>query len=139
MGKYITLLGLMLASSMSYANTQGGFQGPSAQEVQVQSSELGGFKGPSRVQLTQVSQLKSLKEDTPVLLKGHILESLGNEEYTFQDKSGSVIIEVDHDDWNGVTVLPETEVLLEGEVEMERGELQVEIDRIQLTETSKLD
>lgn len=133
MKKIISLTALMLFSTATLADAQGGFQGSDAKQAVV--AQQGGFQGPSKVDLVTTAQLKDLKEDTPVILKGHILESLGNEEYTFQDKTGTVIIEVDHDDWNGVTVLPENEVILEGEVEVERGELQVEVDRIQLTQS----
>lgn len=126
---------IYLVTSLAFASfacaAQGGFQGPKADLSQ---NLQGGFKGPSKVSKYLVSDLKNMPEDSFVRLEGSILESLGNEEYRFQDQSGDLIIEVDHDDWNGLTVLPETPVIIEGEVEVERGELQVEVEHIQLSQ-----
>ena len=39
-------------------------------------------------------------------LRGNITERLSDDRYTFRDESGTVVVEIDHKRWNGVTVTP---------------------------------
>ncbi|NLS11696.1 NirD/YgiW/YdeI family stress tolerance protein [Vibrio sp. SM6] len=92
----------------------------------------GGFNGPFSG-ITTVSEAVQANDDTPVVLTGYLVKSLGNENYLFKDASGEVEIEIDDDLWRGVTVSPETKVILEGEVDNDFAEsLTVDVDRIRL-------
>ena len=89
----------------------------------------GGFKGPGPAKTTVAEAIK-LRDDSPVTLQGYIVERLGDERYTFKDTTGTVIIEIDDDNWGGLEVTPENEVVIEGEVEKKRSSVKIEVDRI---------
>lgn len=93
------------------------------------ASGKGGFKGPGPAKTTVAEAIK-LRDDSPVTLQGYIVERLGDERYTFKDTTGTVIIEIDDDDWGGLEVTPENEVVIEGEVEKKRSSVKIEVDRI---------
>lgn len=91
----------------------------------------GGFKGPGPNK-TSVEEAIKLRDDSPVTLKGYIVERLGDERYTFKDGTGTVVIEIDDEDWGGLEVTPEMEVIIEGEVEKSWSTVEIEVDRIRL-------
>lgn len=97
----------------------------------------GGFTGPvaGGDTLISVEQAKALKDDSPVKLQGNIVQKVGSEKYLFKDKSGSIEIEIDDEDWQGQEVGPEDTVLIEGEVD--KGWTSVEIDVERISKASK--
>ncbi len=88
----------------------------------------GGFAGPGIAPVPVAEALK-MKDDAPVVLTGRIEKSLGNEKYQFSDDTGTIVVEIDDDDWNGVTVRPENTVELRGEIDKELiGEPEVDVN-----------
>lgn len=77
------------------------------------------FKGPSNATPTTVAQALTMRDDSRVILKGHIVKSLGDEKYTFSDGTAEIIIEIDDKDWAGRTVTPENTIEISGEVDKE--------------------
>lgn len=102
--KKIALILLAICSVVSVASAQmnGGFEGPSASKNE-----------------TTVAEALKLKDEAYVTLTGKIVNSLGDEKYTFKDETGEVIIEIDDDDWHGVKVTPENTITINGEVDKE--------------------
>lgn len=94
----------------------------------------GGFKGPDNAQQVTVKEVADLPDDTQVKLSGHLVKSLGDEEYEFRDETGSLTVEIDNDVWNGLEVAPEQKVLLRGEVEQEWNHTELEVDQVTLVE-----
>ena len=93
----------------------------------------GGFVGPNVAggNMITVSQISNLRDDTNVMMQGRIINSLGDEKYTFMDDTGTITVEIDDDDWNGITITPETTVQIYGEVD--RGlfkKTKIEVDSI---------
>lgn len=78
----------------------------------------GGFQDPGLSVITVAEALKA-SDDTPVKLAGKIEKSLGDEKYLFKDPTGTVIIEIDDDDWRGVTATADSELIIEGEIDKE--------------------
>lgn len=95
-------------------------------------SQQGGFIGPSAVSVSTVKVALEAKDDTPVLLTGHIVAALGGEEYRFQDESGEIIIEIDSKDWNGVDATPDTKLIIQGEVDKEWTQTTIDVNAIKL-------
>ncbi|MCI6988439.1 MAG: NirD/YgiW/YdeI family stress tolerance protein [Campylobacter sp.] len=111
-------LSLAVASSMIFA--AGGFNGPSSQ---------GGFNGPGNV--TTVKEALSAKDDTKVILVGNITKSLGDENYEFKDATGTIVVEIDDDDWRGQNVGVNDTVRIIGEVDSELiGSNKIDVDSI---------
>lgn len=97
------LLVLVSVLAMAQAQTGGGFAGP----------------GANANAATTVKEALKLGDDSIVVLQGRIVASLGDEKYTFQDATGSVVVEIDDDDWRGITVTPETTLEIVGELDKE--------------------
>lgn len=109
-------LGVILAAGAAHA----GFVDESVTTV-----SKGGFVDGSEIIVT-TTQVKDMRDDTPVIVKGKIVKRTGDEKYMFQDDADTIIVEIDDDDWRGVTVTPEDIVILRGEVD--KGILTTEID-----------
>jgi len=78
----------------------------------------GGYIGNTdTAEITTVEQIKNLTDDTYVTMQGKITAKIGHEKYTFQDQTGSIKIEIDDDDWNGITVGKDDVVQIQGEVD----------------------
>ena len=77
------------------------------------------FNGPSAVANTPmtIKQALSLQDDSKVVLQGHIINSLGDEKYTFSDGTDQIVVEIDDEDWAGRKVTPENTVEIFGEVD----------------------
>ena len=79
-----------------------------------------------------VAKAKTLKDDTYVSLKGNILSKTGDEKYLFQDKTGTIEIEIDDDNWRGVEVGPNDTVIIEGEVDKDWNKVSIDVNSIKL-------
>ena len=92
----------------------------------------GGFQGPGLQPMSVADALK-LNDDTAVVLVGQIERSLGDEKYLFKDASGSVTVEIDNEDWRGLTVTPQDPVILNGEVDKAMfKDTKIDVDSIAL-------
>lgn len=82
---------------------------------------VGGFNGPRDPSISNmtVKQALDMRDDSIVVLTGKIVNSLGDEKYLFRDSTGDVIIEIDDEDWHGVTVSPENTIEIVGELDKE--------------------
>ena len=67
-----------------------------------------------------------MRDDVPVIVQGHIVQRMGDENYLFEDATGSITVEIDDDDWRGQTITPSDTVKLYGEVD--RGIFKTELD-----------
>lgn len=102
-----------------------------ASNANAQAQNLGGgFQGPTIASTTVADALK-FNDDTPVVLVGNIQKNLGNEKYQFADKTGTIVVEIDDEDWRGQVVKPENTVEIRGEIDKELlGTPEVDVDSI---------
>ena len=121
MKKDLILASLLLSSTTIFAE----FIGSNTQQKQTQ----GGFSGPS-ISKTTVKQAKTLKDDMPVVLEGNIIQHLGKDNYLFRDSTGEITIEIDHNNWNGVTVEPKDVVTIHGETDKDWNSVEIEVDYV---------
>ena len=128
MKKY-TLAALIALCSAPVLAQQGGFLGPAAPQTHTQNTQQGGFSGPSAA-LTTVDKVKSMSDDTWVMLQGNIEQRVGDETYTFRDASGTLTVEIDKKRWNGQTITPKDKVQLEGKVDKDWSNVEVDVKTI---------
>ena len=102
---FLTLLAICLSVSATNAQMGGGFEGPSAEK-----------------NATTVAEALKLSDEAYVTLTGKIVNSLGDEKYTFRDETGDVVVEIDDEDWRGIKVTPENTITINGEVDKEMFE-----------------
>ncbi|HET6630522.1 MAG TPA: NirD/YgiW/YdeI family stress tolerance protein [Woeseiaceae bacterium] len=98
-------------------------------------AQADGFNGPGdRPQPATAAEAANLPDDAEVTLSGYIVRSLGDERYEFQDDTGTLIVEIDDDEWQGAEITPNDPVELTGELDHEGRELELEVDHIRLTQ-----
>lgn len=97
--------------------------------VSASNQNNGGFSGPSLNRLS-VAEAKKLGDDSHVKLVGKIEKHLGGENYQFTDDSDSVIVEIDHDVWRGLTIGPDDTVIIYGEIDKDFFDFKIEVDKI---------
>ncbi len=121
----VVLFALMLsvgASGFALADGHkgGGFQGPSVK---------GGYKGPGPAVLG-IKDAGTQADDSWVTLKGKIINHKGDDMYTFQDASGTGIVEIENKAWHGVMVGPDDMVELLVKVDKDWGNVELEVKRV---------
>ncbi len=120
MKKIILASALLLASGATFAANQA---------VPAQ----GGFAGPVAVNIIKtVDGALQANDDAQVELTGHIVNSLGDEDYTFKDNTGQIVIEIDHHKWNGINVTPETNIVITGEVDKDWSTRIIDVNTVRL-------
>ena len=90
---------------------------------------MGGFQGPGLATST-VAEAQKFSDDTAVVLVGKIEKSLGNEEYQFKDATGTIVVEIDDEDWNGVNVTPQNTIEIHGEVDKDMFNTKIDAERV---------
>ncbi len=108
-----------------------GFAGAAHAQYNGAAAPRGGFTGPG-LAVSTAAEAAKMGDDQPVVLQGKIKQSLGNEKYLFQDASGEITIEIDDDDWRGLSVGPEDTIEISGEVDKELFDVKVDVDTVQL-------
>lgn len=94
------------------------------------SSAFAAFQGPSVNSINTVKAALEAKDDSLVVLKGHIVQELGSELYLFRDNTGDIQIEIDNEDWMGQDVTPNDTVTIRGEVDAEWNSVKIDVDSI---------
>ena len=74
---------------------------------------------PENVVIETVENVKTKADETFVYMQGQIVKALGDDKYAFTDKTGEIILEIDNDDFNGVTVTAGELIEISGEVDKE--------------------
>ena len=128
MKKFAAIAAIMMMTTAPVFAAQGGYTGPSATQTQTQTQQ-GGFVD-NNDNLTTAAKVKDLKDDAWVKLRGNITERLSDDRYTFRDESGTVVVEIDHKRWNGVTVTPQDKVELQGKVDKDWNEFEIDVKQV---------
>ena len=89
------------------------------------------FQAPAQAPVT-IKQAKDMPDDTYVVLEGTISQQFGDEKYMFQDPTGTVVVEIDDEDWKGVKVNPTDVVVLTGTVDKDLMEFEIDVDTVNL-------
>ena len=118
MKKFVAILVLVMVCA-AFVSAQG-FTGEKAAK--------GGFTGGSKAEVTTVAQALKMKDDAKAVLRGNIVKQVGHEKYLFKDATGEIVIEIDDDDWGGVTVGPQDTVELIGEVDKDFNKIEFDVD-----------
>ncbi len=116
-----SVLGLVLALSLPLA-ALAGYTG--------QSQVSGGYTGEAQSQFTLAKDVKNLRDNQYITLKGYIISKIGNEKYMFKDESGTIQVEIDDKDWSGLNVGATDRVILQGEVDRDWNSLTVDVDSV---------
>lgn len=84
--------------------------------------------------ITSVAQLSKLPDDSMVRLKGKIVRALYDDNYEFSDGTGTVVVEIDHELWQGRPLNTNQTITLVGELDKEwhaSQHISVDVDYIE--------
>lgn len=112
LAKAILAAGFAAAAAASMAS-------PAAQAPAPAHAEHQAVNHMAFAQAVTVKQALTLKDDSKVELKGHVVKALGDEKYEFRDSTGSMTVEIDDKLWHGKKVSAKTPVTLSGEVDID--------------------
>ena len=98
MKKYTVLfIGFLMVFSANAIFAQQGFTGPQVSTgQQVAFTGQTGFMGPS-MNVTVAQVVQTFPNKAPAILRGNIVQHLGDDKYLFRDSSGDVMIKIKHD------------------------------------------
>jgi uncharacterized protein (TIGR00156 family) len=125
----VSVLSLLMVMGGAFANFDGA-DTTAKPEVQHHANPKGGFVGGNETIVT-VSQVNEMRDGVPVVVVGRIVQRTGDEKYLFEDDGGSIIVEIDDEDWRGQTVAPTDTVKLFGEVDRGIFKTEIEIDYVE--------
>ena len=101
----------------------------------------GAFAGPGKTMnnngmmntqpaVWSVTEVVSLPDDTPVVMRGRITKNLGNNIFVFEDGSGTIMMEIDEESWNGNTVRVDDIVTVYGNVDKGSNYTEIDVESI---------
>lgn len=128
MKKFAAITAIMMMTTAPVFAAEGGFNGPSATPAQTQTQQ-GGFVD-NNANLTTAAKVKDQKDDSWVKLRGNITERLSDDRYLFRDTTGTVNVEIDHKRWNGQTITPQDQVEIQGKVDKEWNEFEIDVKQV---------
>ncbi|MBR3147970.1 MAG: NirD/YgiW/YdeI family stress tolerance protein [Alphaproteobacteria bacterium] len=77
-----------------------------------------------------VTEVISLPDDTPVVMRGRITKNMGNNIFVFEDASGTIMMEIDEESWNGNTVRVDDVVTVYGNVDKGSNYTEIDVESI---------
>ena len=92
---------------------------------------MGGFYDANYTGVT-VKQAKNMHDDAYVTLKGSISKRLTVDEYMFADATGSIVVEIDDEEWAGQTVKPTDTIEIIGEIDRNYRNVKVDVESLRI-------
>ncbi len=92
------------------------------------------YDGPmANTTTSTVQDALKARDDTDVRLEGYIINYIKEDKYTFQDSTGTIVVEVSNKIMNNVNINEKTKVIIYGEVDSDFGKRnRVDVDRLQV-------
>ena len=78
---------------------------------------FGGTQDAGAGAITPVSKVGKMWDEAHVVVEGHLVEQTSGDRYTFRDESGSIQVELEHEDFAGLNVTANDKVRIYGEVD----------------------
>ena len=127
----LTLAALLVLGATAATAQAPSYTGPSHVPKPVAQ---GSYSGPSSIPLMTVKQLLDTgRDDQHARLQGRIVSHDGGDRYSFEDGTGRITVEIDHEDFPpGQTVSADQRVELVGEFDKGLRKTEFEVDRITL-------
>ena len=93
------------------------------------------FVGPGSSHTTiTVKASQSLPDDSHVFLEGYLIKQIKHEHYLFKDHSGEIVVEIDDEDFRGITVASDTKIRIAAKVDKDWNSLTLDVDYLELAQ-----
>ena len=93
--------------------------------------QAGGYTGPGPKLMT-IKEAGKQDDNACVTVQGYLIDSKGDDKYTFKDASGTALVDIDKDVWVGVTAGAKDKVELVIEIDKEWGKTEFEAQSIKV-------
>ena len=89
----------------------------------------GGFQdnGSSATSATAVKEALRMRDESYVTVRGNIVKRLTDDKYLFRDATGEIVVDIDNEDWAGLTVGPNDTVELSGEIDRDFNKVEIDV------------
>lgn len=89
----------------------------------------GGFQdnGSSATSATAVKEALRMRDESYVTVRGNIVKRLTDDKYLFRDATGEIVVDIDKEDWAGITVGPNDTVELSGEIDRDFNKVEIDV------------
>ena len=78
-----------------------------------------------------VTEVVEMPDNTPVVMRGRIRQNMGEQMYLFEDSSGTIMLEIDEEDWNGNTVRVDDYVTIYGNVDKSGRVAEIDVTSVE--------
>jgi uncharacterized protein (TIGR00156 family) len=112
------LASLMLVSGVSLADFE---------EYNAPYEYSQGFQDDSVSSVTSVKQALKMRDDSVVTLRGNIVKRLSDDNYLFQDKTGTIVVEIEYKYWAGLSVNSKDTLELTGKIDRDFNKIELEV------------
>ena len=89
----------------------------------------GGYSGPGPAVMS-VQDVLTMRDNAPVVMRGHIVQHLGKDKYLFRDASGTIRVDIGSDRWPTQAINPNNLIELHGDVDKDWNSVEVEVKRV---------
>ncbi|MCT7655815.1 NirD/YgiW/YdeI family stress tolerance protein [Oceanimonas sp. NS1] len=83
-----------------------------------------------RLPVTSVAEARRLADDSRIILSGHIVRRLNDDEFLFRDGTGTIKIDMDDDDWRKLRRHRRGQLLIWAEVDRDKRRVKLEVERV---------
>ncbi len=116
MKKLLVMFGLVTALSTAHI-------------AQAMSKHHGGYQNTT-MPVMNISEVLVLEDDAPVKVSGKITKQVKGDKYQLEDTTGTIIVEIESEAWNGNTITETDEVIILGEVDKDKGGTEIDAKAI---------
>lgn len=78
-----------------------------------------------------VTEVVEMPDNTPVVMRGRIRQNMGEQMYLFEDSTGTIMLEIDEEDWNGNTVRVDDMVTIYGNVDKDGRVAEIDVTAVE--------
>ena len=75
-----------------------------------------------------------MPDESIVILEGTITSNLGDETYIFTDSTGTINVEIDDEEWNGISPSTQDIIMIQGEVDKDGNLVEIDVEEVMLPE-----
>ena len=79
-----------------------------------------------------VAQALYMEDDRNIRLTGYVVEQIDDEKYLFQNGTGTLMVEIDDDEWRGIQASSRTRLTIWGELDQDDDGPELEVDHLEL-------
>lgn len=89
----------------------------------------GGFQddGTAYAAPTPIKKALRMRDDSYVTVRGRIIKRLTDDNFLFADETGQIVVDIDYEDWGGVTASPKDTLELTGEIDRDFNKVKLDV------------